>query len=62
MKTVLIISEYNPFHEGHKYLFSRARESGADVTVAVMSGCFVQRGEAAVADPYLRAMLDWEAL
>ena len=55
MKSVGIICECNPFHEGHKYLFSRARESGADVTVAVMSGCFVQRGEAAVADPYLRA-------
>ena len=55
MRSVGIICECNPFHEGHKYLISRARASGADAIVCLMSGCFVQRGEAAVADPYLRA-------
>lgn len=55
MKSVGVICECNPFHEGHAYLFRCARESGADTVIAVMSGCFVQRGEAAIADPYLRA-------
>lgn len=54
-RTVGIVCECNPFHAGHEYLIRSARESGADVIVCVMSGCFVQRGEAAVADPYLRA-------
>jgi len=54
-RTVGIVCECNPFHGGHEYLIRRARESGASTVVCVMSGCFVQRGEAAVADPYLRA-------
>lgn len=55
MKSVGIICECNPFHSGHRYLIERARESGADCVVAVMSGYFTQRGEAAIADPYSRA-------
>lgn len=55
MKSVGVICECNPFHAGHAYLFRRAREAGADCIVAVMSGPFVQRGEAAIAEPALRA-------
>ncbi len=55
MKTVGIICECNPLHGGHQYLLKQARASGADVVVALMSGWFVQRGEPAVADPFLRA-------
>ncbi len=55
MKSIGIVCECNPFHAGHEYLFRSARASGADAVVAVMSGCFTQRGEAAVADPWLRA-------
>ena len=55
MTTVGIICECNPMHGGHEYLIAKAKE-GRDVRViCVMSGCFVQRGEAAIADPYLRA-------
>ena len=54
MKICGIISEYNPFHSGHEYLIKRAKQS-ADVVVAVMSGHFVQRGDASVADKYTRA-------
>lgn len=44
-----IIAEYNPFHKGHEYLLSKAREiTNADYIVVVMSGAFVQRGEPAV--------------
>ena len=55
MKTAGIICECNPLHAGHVYLMDAARRGGADVIVCVMSGCFVQRGEAAIADPYARA-------
>lgn len=48
MKTYGIIAEYNPFHNGHKYLIDKAKEMGATHTVAVMSGNFVQRGEPAL--------------
>ena len=49
MKTVAIISEYNPFHSGHKYQINKIREEfGIDTAiVAVMSGNFTQRGEIA---------------
>lgn len=55
MKTVGIICECNPYHGGHEYLIKCARESGADAIVCVMSGNFVQRGEAAVLSPHARA-------
>jgi len=49
MITTGIIAEYNPFHNGHKYLFSKARsETKADFLAVTMSGAFVQRGEPAV--------------
>ena len=49
MKTVAIISEYNPFHSGHKYQIDKIREKfGKDTAiVAVMSGNYTQRGEVA---------------
>ena len=51
MKTVCIIAEYNPFHNGHAYQINYAREKlGADAVLIVMSGPFVQRGEPALAD------------
>ena len=56
MKICAIICEYNPFHNGHLYHLNEARErSGADAIVCVMSGNFVQRGEAAIMDKYTRA-------
>lgn len=55
MKAAGIVCECNPLHEGHQYLISEAKKNGADAVVCVMSGYFVQRGEPAVADPYLRA-------
>ncbi len=57
MQAIGVICEFNPFHEGHAYLLRRARETvGPDgCVVCAMSGRFVQRGTAAIADPYLRA-------
>ena len=50
MKKILgFITEFNPFHNGHKYLIDMAKSkiaypSEEIVTIAVMSGNFVQRG------------------
>lgn len=58
MKAVGLITEYNPFHNGHLYHLNKAMElTGADISVAVMSGDFVQRGEPAVLDKYVRASM-----
>lgn len=49
MKSCAIITEYNPFHNGHKYQLQKAREKTAcDCLVVIMSGNFVQRGEPAL--------------
>ncbi|MBQ7294685.1 MAG: nucleotidyltransferase family protein [Clostridia bacterium] len=50
-----IVCEYNPFHNGHLYHIKKTREAGADFIVCVMSGNFVQRGECAHVDKWLRA-------
>ncbi len=55
MKTTAIISEFNPFHNGHKYIADKARENGADCVVAIMSGNWVQRGDTAVISKFARA-------
>lgn len=51
-----IVAEYNPFHNGHRYQLEESRRlTGADYTVIVMSGGFVQRGAPALADKQARA-------
>ena len=58
MKTAGIIAEYNPFHNGHAYQIKEVRrKTGADYVIIVMSGDFVQRGEPAITDKYLRARM-----
>ncbi len=55
MKTLGIIVEYNPFHNGHLYHLSKAKEiTKADYVVAVMSGNFLQRGEPAIINKWIR--------
>ncbi len=51
-----IVAEYNPFHNGHKYQLTTAKEqTGADYTIIAMSGNFMQRGAPALLDKYKRA-------
>ena len=58
MKVLGIITEYNPFHNGHLYHLEKAKEmTEVDVVVAVMSGNFVQRGEPAILDKWRRAQI-----
>ncbi len=56
MKTVGLIVEYNPFHNGHKYHLEKSLEiTNATHSIAVMSGNFLQRGEPALFDKFTRA-------
>ncbi len=57
MKISAIISEYNPFHNGHKYLAEQLRINGSSHIISIMSGSFVQRGDCAAADKYSRAKM-----
>lgn len=56
MKTAGIIAEFNPFHNGHKYLIDTVRQkTGAENIVILCSGNFVQRGLPAIFDKSLRS-------
>ena len=59
MGAIGIVAEYNPFHTGHALQLARTRELlGADLpAVAVMSGCWVQQADCAIADKWTRAKL-----
>lgn len=58
MQAIGIVAEYNPFHNGHQYHIAQAKTMAeADGVIAVMSGSFTQRGEAAVFDKWTRAEL-----
>ena len=56
MTTTGIIAEFNPFHNGHKYLLDQAH----GLKIVAMSGNFVQRGEPAIIDKWTRAQMALE--
>lgn len=50
-----IITEYNPFHNGHKFhLEESKKQTKSDGTICIMSGNFVQRGGPAIIDKWKR--------
>lgn len=57
MATVLgIISEYNPFHNGHNYHLLRSKQiTKADYTIVVMGGNFTQRGDTSLVNKWSKA-------
>ncbi len=56
MNVTSLITEYNPFHNGHIYHINESRKiADADIVIAVMSGNFTQRGEAAITNKFIRA-------
>ena len=58
MKILGIVTEYNPLHKGHRRHLELSKEiSGCDTVIAVMSGNFVQRGEPALCDKWLRTKM-----
>ena len=58
MQATGLIVEYNPFHNGHIYHLTKAKElTKPDVLVAVMSGNWTQRGTPAVTNKWERAKI-----
>lgn len=58
MKTIGIIAEFNPFHNGHLHLIRECKRAlNADYCVVVMSGDFVQRGAPALLDKFTRTQM-----
>ncbi|MCA0753993.1 nucleotidyltransferase [Paenibacillus sp. N4] len=58
MRTVGLIVEYNPFHNGHLYHLQQSLKiTESDAVVAVMSGHFLQRGEPALLDKWSRTRM-----
>lgn len=54
-KVLGIIGEYNPFHNGHLYHLEQSkRMTGANYTVAIMSGNFTERGSTALINKWSR--------
>lgn len=53
-----IITEYNPFHNGHKLHIEKSKEkTNSKYCIVVMSGNFSQRGEPTIFDKYLRTKM-----
>lgn len=57
MKNIAIISEYNPFHNGHKFQIEKTRQiiDNSCNVICIMSGNFVQRGDLSIYDKHTRA-------
>lgn len=50
-----IVSEYNPFHNGHLHHLQVSKQlSNSDFSIAVMSGNFIQRGETSLVDKWVK--------
>ncbi|WP_088067738.1 nucleotidyltransferase [Gottfriedia luciferensis] len=62
MRSVGVVVEYNPLHNGHVFHLNSSKEAtNADVVIAVMSGQFLQRGEPAVVPKHVRTKLALQA-
>ena len=57
MNTVLgIISEYNPFHNGHLLHLSNSKKlTKSNYTICIMTGNFSQRGDTSIVDKWSKA-------
>ena len=57
-----IVSEYNPFHNGHLRHLQQSKElTNTTFSVTVMSGNFVQRGDTSLVDKWAKAQMALEA-
>ena len=53
-----IVSEYNPFHNGHLHHLEISKQiTKAAFTVVVMSGNFVQRGDTSLVNKWIKTDL-----
>ena len=56
-----IVSEYNPFHNGHKLHIEESKKiTGCDFVISVMSGNFTERGDTALIDKWARTKMALE--
>ena len=54
-KVLGIVCEYNPFHNGHLYHIIQSKKiTGADYTIAIMTGNFAQRGDVSIVDKWAK--------
>ncbi len=61
MRSVGVVVEYNPFHNGHKFHLEQTKQAtNAEVIIAVMSGNFLQRGEPALVSKWARTKMALE--
>lgn len=57
-KVLGIIAEYNPFHNGHLYHLKESKNAtGAEYTVAIISGNFTQRGSTSIIDKWKKTKM-----
>ncbi len=62
MRSVGIIAEYNPFHNGHLYHLNKIKEKYPDaVIVLVMSGNFTERGDVSIIDKWKKTQIALKA-
>ena len=55
MKVLGLVTEYNPFHNGHLYHVEESKKvTGCDTVVCIMSGNFIQRGQPAIVNKWAR--------
>ena len=60
-KVLGIIAEYNPFHNGHLYHLEASKKlTGANYTVAIISGNFTQRGSTSIVDKWSKTKMALE--
>lgn len=58
MKSVALITEYNPFHNGHLYHAQTSKSiTDSEVSIAIMSGNFVMRGQPAIYNKFIRTQM-----
>lgn len=59
MKAIGIVAEYNPFHYGHLHHIKKSKERTKEpcAVVCVMTGNFMQRGDAAICNKHARASM-----
>lgn len=61
MKSIGIIAEYNPFHNGHLYHIKTIKEKYPDYTIiVVMNGNFTERGDVTIIDKWKRTSIALE--
>ena len=63
MKSVALVTEYNPFHNGHLYHAEKSKSiTDSEISIAIMSGNFVMRGEPAIYNKFTRTQMALHAV